>query len=457
MVDNVKVKPSDEPSAFKMAVDKIADLVYPIYKIAFGGEDSATQVSKTNPLPVGFSPDSPNLDAFGRLRVSMPKTLFDFKQNHANSAMYFDDQEVTGAGTGSTYTKARASTTIDVSAATAGLRVRQTFMRFNYQPGKSHMVLMTGILAKSGGGAGITRGWGYGNSLNGFFVYDNEGTIALLRRSSVTGSLVETVVNQSAWNIDTLDGSGASGITLDPSKTQILFLDMEWLGVGRVRMGFNINGTFIVVHSFDHANVEDVAYISNPNLPMRYWIENDGTGVASELEHICSTVMSEGGEPDVGVHRSQASEAAFINANAAGSYYAIFGIRLTAADLDGIVSIIDVIAMNSQADDYHWELRMNPTLAGAAPSWNTLAESTVEYAIADTVGSPSVNTVTGGYIVESGYVKGGNQAGDLKAGSRNQLRLGSAIDGTPDEFWLVVMPLTANADIYGGLTWREVN
>jgi hypothetical protein len=60
----------------------------------------------------------------------------------------------------------------------------------------------------------------------------------------------ETVVPQTNWNIDKLDGTGISGITLDISKAQILWMDIEWLGLGTVRIGFVINGNlFTVIHS----------------------------------------------------------------------------------------------------------------------------------------------------------------------------------------------------------------
>ena len=51
-----------------------------------------------------------------------------------------------------------------------------------------------------------------------------------------------------------------------------------------------------------------------------------------------------------------------------------------------------------------------------------------------------------------GIQGGGNAGGDLK----NSLLLGAKIDGTPDEIVLCVRPLSANADIQGSLTWREL-
>ena len=409
-----------------------------------------------DPLPISFQTDSANFDAFARLRVSNPITVFDSKQIHNNGSLYWDDQQVSGVSTTSVWTQNEASTILGVAASIAGKRVRQTYMRFNYQTGKSQMILMTGVINKSGGGTGITRGFFFGEDNNGIGIYDNEGVLTFVKRSKVTGSVVDTDIVQSSWNLDKLDGTGASGITLDASKAQILIIDFEWLGVGRVRIGFVIAGIPIYAHQFLHSNIVTQVYMSTPNLPVRYWIENDGTGVASTLEHICCTVISEGGIQELGSNLSQATEDLFISADVAGITYAVFGIRLKAANLDAIIKLINIMIMNATNDNYHWELIHNPTLA-AAVTWVDSTDSSIQYAAGDVVGSPSITTVTGGRVTDSGYVKSGASSGSLNTETTSQLRIGSAIDGTRDELWLCVIPLTANADIYGGISWNELS
>jgi len=81
-------------------------------------------------------------DAFARQRVSEPFTLWDSKLLGDNRALFWDDAETSGGGTGSTYTANHSSVALDVSATTAGTRVRQTKQRFNYQPGKSQLIFV---------------------------------------------------------------------------------------------------------------------------------------------------------------------------------------------------------------------------------------------------------------------------------------------------------------------------
>lgn len=403
------------------------------------GDPAATQT-------VTFG-DSSLGDAFGRLRTSNPETLFDSKQLFDNQPLFWDDQEVSGSGTGSTHSAATASTTITVGATTAGKRVRQTFQRFNYQPGKSQLILMTGTVSASGGGTGITRAMGYFDDNNGVYFQDDEGTVKACIRTSTSGSPVDTKVSQADWNIDPLDGTGPSGLTLDATKSQIGIWDLEWLGVGRVRVGFAINGAFVYCHEFNHANVSAGVYMSTPNLPLRYEIENDGTGAASGLECICSTIMSEGGTQTVGILRHADSGA--VSSMVAGTAYAMLGIRLKSTHLGATINIESLSAIATTPNDAaHWELILNPTVAGTF----TYADQT-NSAVQIATGALT-NTVTGGTKLTGGFF---STALPPTLAIPNARRLGSTISGTADRIVLVVTPITNNITVDTALTWREVS
>ncbi len=249
-------------------------------------------------------------DAFGRLRVGNPQTVFDSKQIFDNLPLFWDDQEVSGTGTDSTHSQPNARSRLSVDT-NAGKRVRQTFQRFNYQPGKSMLVILTAVLGA--GTSGLTQEVGYFDDNNGLFFRCDGGVLSVVVRSKATGFVVDTVVNQADWNIDKLNGAGHSGITLDLTKTQIFFLDFEWLGVGRVRFGFYLNGQPVYCHEVLNTNNLGVVYMSTPNLPVRYSIENDGTAAAANLDHLCSSVISEGGIRDNGVLQHQSTAGAVVS------------------------------------------------------------------------------------------------------------------------------------------------
>jgi hypothetical protein len=388
--------------------------------------------------------DSPLIDPFGRLRVSEPFTIFDSKQIIDNLPLQWDDSEVSGTGTGSNHSVNLAATTISVSNATAGKRVRQTFRRFNYEPGKGQLVLLTfsDIETESGN----TKIVGIGDDNNGLFLVSSDGELYIRRRSYVTGSAVDTDVAQASWNKSTVD-------ELDPSKANIFFIDFEWLGVGRVRTGFVINGLFVVAHEFLNANNLSTVYMSTPNLPLRYSIENDGTGAADSFGHICSSVISEGGVDSNGKTTWLSLSNDIVNANTVGTYYAIKSLRLKTTGLEATVDLLQVSLIALTPDAFEWRLILNPTLANPL-SWSDVTNFAVQEGDPDTSNNPSNTTVTGGTVLDGGYVvEDGSATVDVK----NVIRLGSAIDGTRDEIVLAVTPLGANLDITGGFVVKELS
>lgn len=409
------------------------------------------------------------LDSFARTRVSSPQTLFDSKQIFDKLPLLWDDQEVSGSGTDSVHDADTACTEISVADATAGKRTRQTFRRFNYQPGKSQLVMLT--FAKFDTLSGITKRVGYFDDDNGLFFQSADGVLSVVRRSNATGTPVDEVVEQADWTLYKLDGTDdpfdnavltaqsqilqevelggdldGSPITLDPAMSQIGLIDFEWLGVGTARMGFVIDGHIYYVHTFLNANVRDTVYMSTPNLPLRYEIESTG-GAASSLATICSSVISEGGSQKTGVIRSVSSGNVQCDADAADTLYAAIGIRLKAAYVGATVELERFSMLVETNDAFEWSLWWNPTVAGTF-TYGDQTNSSVQTALGSTT-----NTVTGGTLIDSGYA---STASSVSHSLTNALLMGAAIDGTVDEVVLCVRPIGTNADIQSTLTWREI-
>lgn len=391
-------------------------------------------------------------DAFQRWRVSSPETLFDSKQVFDNGPLFWDESLESGGGISSAFSAARASTTITSTASTAGKFTRQTFMRHNYQPGKSQLVLMTGVLQKAGGGTGVYRRIGLFDDNDGIFFCDREGTVAVCRRSSVTGSPVDEVVSQADWNIDRLDGTGWSGKTADWSQAQIFVIDFEWLGVGRVRLGLNIDGITFPVHQFVHANRLGSVYMSTPNLPLRYQMDTSASSPASSMECICASVASEGGSQDLGVLRYASTAGTHVDANVDGTIYALLGIRLKAAYLGATVKLVSAsFAETAGSNNLEWLLILNPTVAG------TFAYADETNSAVQIARGATANTVTGGIVLGGGHFSASTRGGAGSADLQSALRIGAAIDGTRDAMVLAARPVgSINTDVEAGMTWREL-
>ena len=235
--------------------------------------------------------DTANLDAFSRLRVSDPVTIWD-------STFVYDLQPnlFTTAVTNGTvaHSPNNSSAQLSVTANTGASAVIMSKGYVRYQPGHSQLVLMTSIFGAAT--ANIVKRQGYFDALDGIFLEQNGTTdVAFVRRTSTSGSAVDNRVVQASWSIDPMNGSGPSGVTLDLSKCQIVVVDLQWLGMGRVRVGFDVGGIIYYCHEFMCANVLTVPYMKQASLPVRWEIRNlSNTSIGSMLA-TCSSVLSEGG------------------------------------------------------------------------------------------------------------------------------------------------------------------
>jgi hypothetical protein len=326
--------------------------------------------------------------------------------------------------------------------------IRQTKQRFNYQSGNSHLIELT--YSNIAPQTNVLKRVGYFSSsivapydttLDGDFIESLSGIVYLCIYRSGTEILK---VPQSSWNIDKMDGTGASGVTLDFTKGQIFEIDFLWLSLGRVRFGFNIGGQIITVHEHNTANVSDNTYMSSPNQPIRYEIRS--TGGTGTLKHICSTVKTEGNDVTLGIDTALGIYASTTNYALSGTRYAALGVRLKSTHLDVSVGVSSIALLGSSNDDYHWELLLNPTVTGVF-TYNAVSNSAVEYAIG--LGTP---TASGGYLMASGY---GRQATAIEIAVNLAIKLGASINGTRDTIVLCITPLSAALNCYSSMNIHE--
>ena len=392
-------------------------------------------------------------DAFYRQRFSQPETIFDSKQLSDKQPQFWDDQLISGSGGASTYNTNQASTSLSVSNATAGHRVRQTYRRFNYQPGKSQMFILTGILGSSL--TACTKRCGLFDEKNGiFFQVDDEG-FKLGLRTFTSGVASDDFVNQDAFNIDKMDGTGASGITLDTTKTNIYFADFEWLGVGRVRYGVFINGRPYYIHERLHANVESVVYMSTPNLPIRWEIINDGLGTADSITHICSTIISEGGVKDTGFPYGATRGASPLVTNNDANIYPLMAMRLKSGYLSALIKILDLSITCTSTASFNYYIILNPTITGTALSFSSpanIANSSIEVDVSRT----NTTTISGGTLL---YTNSDNQANTTSGKNsilNSDFAFGSSIAGVSDIVVIGVQRTTGTTEtFYGSINWKD--
>ena len=387
-------------------------------------------------------------DAFYRQRMSTPETIFDSKQISNKQPQFFDDQQVSGSGTSSTYNTNQASTTLAVSNLTAGKRVRQTFRRFNYQPGKSMLIEKTFKIDTKKTGIKIKDG--YFDDNNGLYFYTHSDDYGFGVRTFTSGVAVDNLIPQSSWNIDKLDGTGInnpSGLNLTSFQKALFFVDFEWLGVGVIAFGFFLGRKPVYCASYDTGTTDALVTLSTPNLPCRTEIENDGTGAAASTTSICCTVVSEGGLKDTGYPYAVTRGITPLVTLNDGDLYPLIAIRLKSTNLGSLIKILDLSISCTSTAVFEYQLLLNPTVTGTAFSFSAPADITNSSIEAD-VSRTSATKVSGGTLL---YSKGGSQGSATPSTSailNSDFALGSTIAGVSDIVVLVIRRLTGTTETF---------
>ena len=411
-------------------------------------------VDKFNRFPVDVLPS--NADAFGRTRVSNPLTLFDSSHRYRDNNLWTSLIVGTGSTVGFVTTQGLVHLGIGTTAGSSV--IRETTKTFAYQPGKSLLIMNTFVPEPPK--ANLRQRVGYFGADNGIY-FEIAGigstSVSFVERSLSIGT--ETRVPQSEWNIDKLDGTGVSGVTLDPSKAQILWTDIEWLGLGTVRVGFVIDGVFIHCHSFHHANKIQSTYMTTASLPLRYEIANTGVTTSSSiLKQVCSTVISEGGYELRGLQQGVGTPITSpVTLTTAGTYYPVISLRLKTSPnrLDAIVILtaLSIMGITNNAH-YNWRVLASADTSGGGTWVSAGVDSAVEYKI-------DGGSVTGGRILAEGYSSASNQAVtavDILKEALFKFQLErDGLTGTPYELTVVASASLANANIHTSMDWEEIS
>ena len=402
---------------------------------------------------VGFKDNA--VDAFNRLKTSNPFTLFDSQHRYAMNDKW-DTFGVTGGTATFVVNESVVNMTVGV---TSGAKVtRETKRIFPYQPGKSLLVLNTfafntpkANLRQRVGYFGLTGGATFGTPYNGIYLEQNGLTLSI---NLASGSLNQTTtVNQSSWNGDKFDGSGSSGRTLDVSKGNIFWVDIEWLGVGDVRTGFFVDGKPVVAHIFHNDNVHPTTYMTTASLPIRYELENTTTTASSStMKQICSSVQSEGGYEGFArrynVTKNGSNPTTLTTQD---TQYPMIALRLNSNRLDSAVvpsnlSVVLEQTGSNKPDTVQYRILLNPTLTGN--TWSTHFNGNVDYNVTATAVTGGTDII-GGYISSSGVL-------DINSINNFNFQLGRTQKGVSDTFVLTMTPINDGAQVYCDLSWFEI-
>ena len=367
--------------------------------------DNTTTTNNTAIVTNEFAfSDSANLDAFSRLRISTPTTLFSSQFTYNLNTLLFE-QITNGSGATITHNSTDRNALLTFSSTpTGGKAYMQSYEYIPYQPSKSQLIFITFNMIEDM--PDVVKFAGLSDGNNGI-EFQNIGTAYQFTIYSDTTLGDETVV-QDDWNLDKLDGTGFSGISLDLTTTQILVIDFQALYVGRVRVGFDIDGQIVYCHEFLHANAALYPYIQTANLPIRCGMTSTAT-VSTTMNFICCAVVSEGGTESsnlFGYDFIQRSDA--ITVGTGGAHVLSIRPKTTFNSITNRIKTIltGIELFNSGNQPVLWELCLGQAISGTT-TFNDIntTYSSMQYNFLGTLsGSPTI-IIDGGWLPASGSSK----------------------------------------------------
>ncbi len=405
--------------------------------------------------------DGANLDAFSRLRVSNPLILHNSQFTY-DLAPLIMEQITLGTGATVTYDSTNRNALMTFSSTpTGGKAYMQSYEYLPYQPGRSQLIFVTFNMVAAV--ANTLKFAGYSDGVNGV-EFQNNGTDNQFVVYSASGLGNETVT-QTNWNLDRLDGTGPSGITLDITKTQILIIDIQALYVGRVRVGFDLGGEIVYAHEFLHSNLVLYPYIQTANLPVRCGMTCTGT-VSTTMNFICSAVISEGGSEDINVFGYTFSTSASRAIASVGNSIQLLSLR-PRLTFNGItnrsrVAYIDVEIYLDGNGAVKWELLVGQAITGGA--W---ADVNTNYSSSEanpTDNGTATATLSGSplVVIDVGWVSSSAQTQSVTntaVVSRYPITLDAAglqrVNGSLT-LKVTTINIVSSPTVYGAIKFREI-
>lgn len=406
--------------------------------------------------------DGANLDAFSRLRVSSPQGLFDGQFTYNLLPLQYEPITANGGAGTATIThdstdRAALMTFTGVGSG-AGARL-QSYEFVRYQPGRSQAAFVTfnfiesvtGVTKFAGLSSWGSTGAGVGNGIE-FQLADSTKQWTIY---SDTGAGDETVT-QTNWNLDKLNGTGPSGITLDITKAQIAVIDFQALYVGRVRVGFDIGGNVVYCHEFNHSNLLNSPYIQTASLPVRCGMRTSAGSISTTMKFICAAVISEGGQEENGGVPNTA-EGTVTASSGADTHILSVRPKTTFNSITNrvkmIVDSVDILVTGNQP--ILWKLVVGQAISGTTTyaDVNT-TYSAFEFNTAGTIsGTPAL-------VIQQGYVPASNQvksASSPRITNRIPITLDAAgavrANGT---LTILVQGIGGTSACRASLNWREL-
>lgn len=320
------------------------------------------------------------LTAFGDMRVAelTPQLQGSFEYTVDNTEL-----NTNTVANGGTVTQSNGMCVVGTSTTTASTAKFRTERHAKYRAGLGGLARFTtlfetniasteqyvGILDEQGSGAAFKNGLavGYDGTTFGFHRFQNDTKIT---------------VAQADFNRDKLDGTGPSGMTLNPTKLNVWAIRYQYLGAGDIQLlcEDDDTGELVVVHETVYTNANTQPSTFNPNYHFTIWADNKATTTNLVVKSSSYAYFVEGKTKYYETHQPQQSSGT-IEKTSVTTEVAIFTIRCKAtyaSKTNFIDSVLELLSASVEAGGANnlatIRLVKNTTLGGT-PSWSDINTS----------------------------------------------------------------------------------
>lgn len=397
-----------------------------------------------------YLPERFETDHYGRRRTVSPNKVFSTTFAYNSDPIQFDRKLVTGGTI--THSPNNSSVHLNVTASNGSEVIFQTRNHFRYMPGATDILDASCFFGASE--AGLIKQYGLFNGQDGaYFEQTSEGMFVCITSNATGTPTVTHRIAQVNWNIDTMDGTGPSGLTFDPEDYNIFIIEYTWQGAGPVRYGLYTSKGIKYFHEITFNGITNPIW-GMPNLPIRARIVRTSAGSGAAAFRIGSVAIYRDTDTidfpqfDFGASRLESSVSI-----SSGTFKPVISVRpkLTFGGRANRVLIEPVKAtiLNIQSRAMIYQIVKGGTLT--SPTWVSAgANSAAEYDI-------SATGLSGGDIIQEGYVgiSGFQEITSVIEAKNAQVSLD--IDGSnPQVLTLNVRSFANNTDTYGSIDWKEI-
>ena len=309
---------------------------------------------------------------------------------------------------GGTVTQSDNMAVLDSSSTTNSTAKMVSNKYTPYRSGQGALIRFNSLFTSTATTTDSKQWIGVGDANDGFlFGYDGQD-FSISYRTNGT----ETIIKQSDWNVDTMDGSSnssnPSSVNLDPTKGNVYQISYgDTFGAVNFSIESDINGDMVLVHILKYNNNNIIPSTYNSTFPMCVEVGNGSSTDNIILKTANMSAFIEGKNIVTGPLNAHSNTLLTQDSDNDQEFFTLSGKTTFAGKVNKVECILEIISVSQDSNaGGTLYVREDATVANQN-SFSDVSTNTSVVAVSD--GDGNGNTVSGGKLLWVGGV--GKEAG----------------------------------------------